>query len=326
MDRDKNLFAIGYLVFENRVIMAPMAGITDKAYRIIAGEMGCGLTFTEMVSDQALIYENRKTLAMLDIDNEPAPLAVQIFGSSPDTMARAAEKVVEHGAQVVDINMGCPTPKIVKNGEGSALMRDLSRARQVIQAVIKAVTVPVTVKMRKGWDDASETYLDLGRIAEEEGASAVTLHARTREQFFSGSADWLAIARLKQTVSIPVIGNGDIYEAADAQRMIETTGCDAVMIGRGCLGNPFIFTEATAILNGRELPAPLTIEERFNMALHHFDLVAEFKGMDKAISEMRKQFAWYLRGIPGAARARQEINQALTRQEIAAILSQLAQR
>ncbi|MGE5404839.1 MAG: tRNA dihydrouridine synthase DusB [Candidatus Saccharibacteria bacterium] len=326
MDRDKHLFSIGNLTFDNRVIMAPLAGITDKAYRIIAGEMGCGLTFTEMVSDQALIYENRKTLAMLDIDNEPAPLAVQIFGSSPDSMARAAEKVAQYGAKIIDINMGCPTPKIVKNGEGSALMRDLPRAREIIRAVVKAVEVPVTVKMRKGWDDSSVTYLELGRIADEEGVSAVTLHARTREQFFSGHADWSAISQLKQNVSIPVIGNGDIFEPEDAWRMIETTNCDAVMIGRGCLGNPFIFASAKALLDKQELPPQPALEQRFSIALRHFDLVAEFKGMDKAISEMRKQFAWYLRGVPGAARARQEINQAITRQEIAEILSELAHR
>ncbi len=317
-------FSIGEHVFKNRVVSAPMAGITDKAYRIIAASFGCGLNFTEMISDQALLHRHRKTLAMLDVSQEKVPAVVQLFGGQPHNMARAAAIVEEKGALIIDINMGCPTPKIVKNGEGVALMRDLPRAREIIRRVIKAVSIPVTIKMRKGWDDSSINFLELCRIAEEEGVQAITLHPRTREMFFSGKADWNAIKEAKEAVKIPVIGNGDIFKASDAQEMIRLTGCDAVMIGRGALGNPFLFAATAALLNGQPAPPARTPQERIQIALAHFDLMEALKGTYRAIVEMRKHLAWYIKGMPGSAQARNRINQAVTREEIAAILHNLA--
>ncbi|MGE5422397.1 MAG: tRNA dihydrouridine synthase DusB [Ignavibacteriales bacterium] len=313
-------FKIGNLTFKNQVISAPMAGITDKAYRTIAASFGCGLTFTEMISDQALIHGHHRTKSMLDTGDEQVPAVVQIFGSQPQYMREAAVFVREYGARIIDINMGCPTPKIVKNGEGSALMKDLVRAREVIRAVVSAVDVPVTVKMRKGWDEDGINYLELAHIAEGEGVQAITIHPRTREQFFSGHSDWTAIARIKEAVNIPVIGNGDIFCAEDALAMMSETGCDAVMIGRGALGNPFILREVAAALAGETIPPGPTMEERIRTALHHLDLVAELKGYDRAIPEMRKHFAWYTKGLKGAARARDLINQATTREQIIEIL------
>ncbi|MGE5543801.1 MAG: tRNA dihydrouridine synthase DusB [Bacillota bacterium] len=316
-------FRIGDHVFKNRVISAPMAGVTDKAYRIMAASFGCGLNFTEMISDQALLHGHHKTMAMLDLSQETIPAVVQIFGGQPQNMARAAAIAEDKGAIIIDINMGCPTPKIVKNGEGAALMKDLSRAREVIRAVVNAVRVPVTVKMRKGWDDTSINFLELCKIAEAEGVKAITLHPRTREQFFSGRADWNAIREAKAALSIPVIGNGDIFDARDALEMIRLTGCDAVMIGRGALGNPFLFAATAALLDGAEVPPGPTPYQRMQTALRHFDLMLELKGTSRTIAEMRKHLAWYIRGIPGAAQARNRLNQATTREEIASILQAL---
>ena len=316
-------FSIGEHVFRNRVVSAPMAGVTDKAYRIMAASFGCGLNFTEMISDQALLYGHHKTMAMLDRSEETIPAVVQLFGGQPQNMARAAAIAEEQGAIIIDINMGCPTPKIVKNGEGAALMRDLPRAREVIRAVVNAVRVPVTVKMRKGWDDGSINYLELCRIAEAEGVKAVTLHPRTREQFFAGRADWNAIREAKAAVAIPVIGNGDIFEAREALEMIGLTGCDAVMIGRGALGNPFLFQAAAALLNDETVPPTPSPRQRLQTALQHFDLMADLKGLSRTIAEMRKHLAWYIKGIPGAAQARNRLNQATTREEIASILQNL---
>lgn len=316
-------FSIGEHVFNNRVISAPMAGITDKAYRIMAASFGCGLNFTEMISDQALLYGHHKTMAMLDLSQETIPAVVQLFGGKAQNMARAATIAEEQGAIIIDINMGCPTPKIVKNGEGAALMKDLPRAQELIRAVVSAVRVPVTVKMRKGWDDSCITFLELCRIAEEEGVKAITLHPRTREQFFSGQADWSAISEAKAAVKIPVIGNGDIFDPRDAQEMIRLTGCDAVMIGRGALGNPFLFAATAAVLNGEAAPRVPDPQQRIQTALQHFDLMAEFKGYHRATVEMRKHLAWYIKGMPGGARARSRLNQATTREELATILQNL---
>lgn len=314
------MIKIGSVLIPNRVFSAPMAGVTDKAFRQIIRSCGAGLIYTEMISDMGLVYGQQRTHKMLDLQGEEHPLAVQIFGSEAEPMARGAQLAASQGADIIDINMGCPTPKIVKNGEGAALMLDIPRARQVIRAVVKAVQVPVTVKMRLGWNSDKINYLDLAMAAREEGAAAIALHARTRDQFYSGQADWSHIARLKKTVDIPVIGNGDIWSADDALRMVEETGCDAVMIGRGIMGNPFLIRETVALLERGERIAPPTAEERVNLASRHLDLACRYKGESVAVREMRKHFSWYLKGMRGAAQLRQQINQATTRQQLLNIL------
>ncbi len=310
------MLAIGTVTISNRVIAAPMAGVTDKANRIIARSFGCGMTCSEMISDMGLIYGQKKTQHIADISGETRPISVQIFGSDPEKMAEGAIIVEKMGADIIDINMGCPTPKIVKNGEGSALMLDLSRSRNIIRSIVQAVKVPVTVKMRRGWEDGSTTYMKLAELAEQEGAKALILHARSRMQFYSGQADWSLIKELKKHTTIPVIGNGDIWSAEDALRMMEETGCDAVMIGRASLGNPFIFRETVQLVErGIKIPHP-TWEERIQTALRHLDLACTFKGEAVAVREMRKHFSWYIKGRSGAAKIRQQINTAQTREEL----------
>lgn len=311
---------IGSLKLANPVIAAPLSGITDKAFRLLAEEAGCGLVSTEMISVNALAYENEKTKTMFDMSGERGPTCVQIFGNDPCRMAAAAEVVVNSGAGVVDINMGCPAPKVVKNFEGCALMTNLSLARKIIEAVVKAVDVPVTIKIRKGWDKNSVNAVELAEIAESCGAAAVTVHGRTRDQFYSGRADWDIIARVRTAVSIPVIGNGDIKEPPDALSMIRQTGCDGVMIGRGALGNLWLFRQTVCLLEtGKMLPDP-DFNEKIEMAIRHLQMVASFKGEHKAVTEMRKHIAWYLKGIKNSVKIRELINKALTVEKIIEIL------
>lgn len=314
------MFCIGNVKIANQVVFAPMAGITDRACRIIAKSFGCGLVFTEMISDMGLVYQQARTQRIADTSGEQRPVAVQIFGSNPVSMAEATRIVQDMGADIIDINMGCPTPKIVRNGEGAALMLNIPLARAIIRAVVDTAQVPVTVKMRKGWDTGNETCLELARIAEEEGVAAITLHPRSRMQFFSGHSDWAMIKAVKDLVRIPVIGNGDIHSADDALRMLQTTGCDAVMIGRAALGNPFILRETVEFLNtGHRLPPP-TREEQLEAAEQHLQLAIELKGEWVGLREMRKQLAWYFKGRPGAAQIRTQINQATSKEEILKII------
>lgn len=315
------MFAIGNINISNRVLAAPLAGVSDRAFRIIAKSFGCGMVYSEMISDMGLVYNQQKTRRLADTTEEEPPVAIQIFGSQVEPMVKAALIVEAMGAKIIDINMGCPTPKIVKSGEGAALMMDIPRSREIIRAVVRAVRVPVTVKMRKGWDDNHITCLALARVAEEEGAAAVTLHPRTRAQFFSGQADWEIITRVKQALTIPVIGNGDIWSARDAVRMIETTGCDAVMIGRAGMGNPFIFRETVELLENGKIIASPDPSERMRIALKHLDLACRFKGEKTAVREMRKHLSWYIKGMPGAARIREELNRAVTREEMVDIIA-----
>lgn len=313
---------IGGIQLANRVILAPMAGVTDLPFRLLAKEMGCGLVYTEMVSDKGLIYNNETTHSMLQIDNRERPVAIQIFGSEPESMVKAAKIVEQAGADIIDINMGCPTPKIVKNGEGSALMKKPDLAYAIIASVVEAVSVPVTVKIRKGWDESSINAVEIARLAERAGARAVSVHGRTREQFYTGQADWTIIKAVKESVSIPVNGNGDIRSPYDAARILTETGCDGIMIGRGAQGNPWIFRQVAHYLaTGEILPGP-TKEERFAMLLRHLEMLVDFKGEHIGIREMRSHAAWYTKGLPHSAELRMRFNQAETREDYIAIIDQ----
>ena len=311
---------IGSVVLPNPVISAPMAGVSDKPFRILAKEAGCGLVYTEMISDMALVHNNLNTQKMLDLTGETPPISVQVFGSRPEIMAEAASLIQAAGADIIDINMGCPAPKICKNNEGCALMCNLPLAGEIIEAVVRRVKVPVTVKMRKGWTEASVNAVELAQLAEAKGAAAVTVHGRTRGQFYSGQADWDIIRQVKAAVGIPVIGNGDIWSALDAQRMLEQTGCDGIMIGRGAMGNPWIFREVVHFLaSGEILPKP-SPQEKIQTAIRHLNMLAKTKGDWVAVREMRKHASWYIKGLRDAARAREKLVQAQTVQEMEQVL------
>lgn len=312
---------IGDLELESPVFLAPMAGITDLPYRILARELGCGLVYSEMVSDKGINYRNTHTIEMLQSRREERPLALQLFGAEPESIAKAASYVESLGiADIIDINMGCPAPKVVKNGEGSALMKDEKKAFSIMAAVKKAVCLPVTVKMRKGWDKASVNVVRMAKLAEEAGMAAIAVHGRTREEYYTGHADWDIIAEVKRAVRIPVIGNGDVRTCADAARMFLKTGCDAVMIGRAAQGNPWIFRALRHFLKtGEELPA-VSLTERKSLIMRHLDMLIAHKGDYIGSREMRKHAAWYTKGLPHSADLRFQFNQAETREEFEAIL------
>ena len=307
---------IGNKILKNNIILAPMAGVTDKAFRLITKPFGPSLMYTEMVSGKGLLYKNKKTQVLLEVLDEEKPTAAQIFGHEPDVMARIAEGALSYGAEFIDINMGCPAPKIVNNGDGSALMKNPELASKIIKAVKNAVDVPVTVKFRAGWDSNTINAFEFAKMAESSGADAVTVHGRTREQFYSGKADLEIIKQVKQSVNIPVIGNGDINSRASAKKMLEYTSCDGIMIGRAAQGNPWIFKEITEYIeNGRVLPLP-SLHERCSVAEKHLKMLVEFKGEHRGILEGRKHMAWYFKGISGGAKLRNKINQCCTLDEM----------
>jgi nifR3 family TIM-barrel protein len=297
---------IGTVRLPTNLILAPMAGITNLAMRILARRQGAALCFTEMVSVEGLVREGRKSFELLRRTEEDHPLGVQIFGSDPESLARAARMVEPHG-ELIDINMGCPVRKVVSNGSGSGLMRDPAAVGRILRAVRTAVDKPLTVKIRSGWACNQQTFREVARIAEEEGCDAITFHPRSRSQMFDGRADWSLLAELKGLVGIPVIGSGDLFTAADAVRMLEETGCDGVMLARGAMGNPWIFRETLALLEGRVIPPP-TAAERGEVALQHLELFAALEGERVAVREMRKHLAWYAHGVPGAALFRGRVN------------------
>ena len=311
---------IGSVMLDNNIFLAPMAGVTDISFRILCKRQGCGLTYTEMVSAKGLHYKSDNTAVLLEIAPAEKPAAVQVFGSDPELVAKAARHAEAGGAAIVDINMGCPTPKIVKNGDGSALMKKPGLVREIVRATVKAVEVPVTVKIRKGWDEDSVNAVEIAVAAASEGAAAVAVHGRTREQFYSGTADWGIIKQVKNAVGIPVIGNGDITKPEDARRMLEETGCDAIMIGRGAQGNPWIFRRTLEYLRtGALLPEP-DYSQRVEAIITHMDMVTTLKGEGIGVKEMRKHAAWYLKGIPGSARIKSEIFKMSTCAEVKALL------
>lgn len=307
---------IGNITLDNNLFLAPMAGITDKAFRIITKPFGPALMYTEMVSGKALHYNNKRTQDLLDVLPEEKPVAVQIFGHDPDIMGEIAEGALKHGASLIDINMGCPAPKIVNNGDGSALMKDPDLAGRVIKSVCNSVNVPVTVKFRMGWDDDSINAVEFGKIAEANGAAAITVHGRTRKAFYSGKADYEIIRRVKESVSIPVIGNGDVIDIDSATRLLNETGCDGIMIGRGAQGNPWIFSELLEYFKNGTLPTPPTLEERVSVALKHLDLLVEFKGEHRGVLEGRKHMAHYFKGVKGGAKLRDSINKQSTKEDM----------
>lgn len=301
---------IGSVCIPNRVALAPMAGICDKTYRRLAKEQGVGLVCTEMVSAKGLLYENEKTARMIQVLPEEHPVSVQLFGREPEVLAAAAERVAAAGADIVDLNMGCPVAKVVRNGEGSALMKDPVLAARIVRAMVQAVAIPVTVKLRLGWDAASRNAAEVAARLEDAGAAALVVHGRTREQLYTGRADWEAVGAVVRAVSIPVWGNGDVTDGPSARRLLEQTGCAGVAVGRAALGYPFVFREILHYLEtGEELPPP-SREERAAMMLRHLRDLAEEKGEAVAVREMRTHAVGYLRGLRGAAAIRRELMRA----------------
>ncbi len=302
----------------NPLVLAPMAGITDLPFRVICREMGAGIVYSEMVSAEALIRDQQRTLAMLATDPRERPVAFQLFGSRPASLAQAAKILSERPIDIIDINMGCPVPKVLKSGAGSALLRDLGLARELMQAVVGASSLPVTVKIRLGWDAKSIVAVELARLAEAAGVSAITVHGRTKVMGFSGKADWSMIRTAREAVSIPVIGNGDVRSATDAKRMLDETGCDGVMIGRAIEGNPWIFREAKTFLETGTVPAHPSIEERHAVMLRHLNDVTALLGENVGVREMRKHLCWYTKGLPGGAEFRERINHVVRLDEVKA--------
>ena len=316
-------FAIGDIRVDPPLILAPMAGITNRAFRLMCKQAGaCGLVSTEMVSAYALRYGHWRTRAMLDWTDEERPVSAQIFGGDPDVVAEGARIAEQAGADVIEINMGCPVPKVVKTGAGAALLKDLPRARAMISAVVRAVGVPVTVKTRRGWDESEETALEIARMVESLGGAGITVHGRAAVQGYLGRADWGVIQRVKDAVRIPVIGNGDVRTPQDARRMFDETGCDGVMIGRAALGNPWVFRRVhTYLQTGLVLPEP-GFDERIEAARRHARLLVECLGEKRAANEMRGHIAWHLKGVPGAAAFRARIMAAQSLADVEDILDE----
>lgn len=311
---------IGNVELRNNILLAPMAGITDLPFRLICEKYGAGLTCTEMISSKGLYYNDSKTKQLLNVENEQRPVAAQIFGSDIEALKKASEYVGKF-VDIVDINFGCPAPKIVKNGDGSKLLQNLELLEQIARKVVKASSVPVTAKIRKGWDKDNIVAIEAAKILESAGISAITIHGRTREEYYSGTADWQIIKKVKEAVNIPVIGNGDIRGKEDAMRMFEETNVDGIMIGRASIGNPWIFEEVVNYLSGNRQRS-VTNEERLNVILEHINLEIQEKGENTAIKEMRKHLAYYIRNTKDASKLREKINKIDNKEELVDCLNE----
>ena len=313
---------IGNVKLANPYILAPMAGVTDRPFRLLCKEQGAGLLCMEMISAKALQYKNRNTKALLSIDPREYPVSLQLFGSDPKIISEQAKAIEELPFQILDINMGCPVPKVVKNGEGSALMKNPKLVYEIVYQTARAIEKPVTVTIRKGFDETCVNAVEIARVIEEAGGAAVAVHGRTREQYYSGQADWEIIRKVKEAVSIPVIGNGDVTSGEKALKMKEETGCDGIMIGRGAQGNPWIFQDLLEYERTGQMPGRPSAKELKETMLRHARLQIEFKGGYLGIREMRKHVAWYTKGLPGSAKLRDEINQVESYEELEALLDE----
>jgi len=317
---------IGNVTLENNLILAPMAGVTDLPFRLLCKEQGAGLLCMEMVSAKAILYKNKNTEELLKIDERELPVSLQLFGSDPDIISNIARQIEDRPFDILDINMGCPVPKIVNNGEGSALMKNPKLAGEIIEKTVKAIEKPVTVKIRKGFDDEHINAVEMAKVAEASGAAAIAVHGRTREQYYSGKADWEIIRQVKEAVSIPVIGNGDLLTAEDVILMYKQTGCDGFMIGRGAQGNPWIFKQVLNFFETGEHMEKPSFKEVAEMMLRHARMMLEFKGEYTGIREIRKHGAWYTAGYPNSAKLRVMINEVETYNELEALLYKVCEQ
>lgn len=306
---------IGNLELKNNIILAPMAGVTDKPFRIICKEMGVGLTVTEMISSKAVFYNDSKTKKLYNLDGEEGPIAIQLFGSDLEAIKYATEEVSKL-ADIIDFNMGCPAPKIVKNGDGSRLLLDLDLVEKIVRTIRNNTDKPITFKIRKGWDENNIVAVEVAKVIEKAGADAITIHGRTRKEFYSGKADWDIIKQVKENVSIPVIGNGDIIDEESAEKMFEYTNVDGIMVGRAAFGNPWIFKEIIYYLqNGKKMEKP-TLDERFNVMMKHIEMEVQEKNEEVAVKEMRKQLSWYIKSLKDSSHMRDKINKIATKEEL----------
>ena len=318
---------IGNVEIPGKLALAPLAGVSDLPFRTVCRELGAALCYTEMVSAKALVYQDGKTKGLLLTDGGDHPVSAQIFGSDPVSMGEAAAKALEiSGADIIDINMGCPVGKIVKSGDGSALMKTPELARDIIETVRRSVSVPVTVKFRKGWDSGRVNAVEFAKMAEEAGAYAIAVHGRTRSQMYSGRADWDIIRQVKEAVKVPVIANGDIFEPQDAVKILERTGADMAMIARGSFGDPWIFQQANALLEGKPMPEKPSLEERLATARRQMDMAIEQKGEKLGCLEARRHLAWYLRGIPHGSKMRQAVIAISSREELYRIIEEIGRK
>lgn len=313
---------IGNVTLQNQVILAPMAGVTDLPFRLLCKEQGAGLLCMEMVSAKAIYYNNRNTDTLMEIDDRERPVSLQLFGSDPYIMSEMAKRIEERPFDILDVNMGCPVPKVVNNGEGSALMKDPALVRKIVTAMARAVKKPLTVKIRKGFDEDHVNAVEIARIIEDSGAAAIAVHGRTRQQYYSGKADWEIIRKVKEAVSIPVIGNGDVDSPRKAREMLEQTGCDGVMVGRAAQGNPWIFRQIVHYLDtGELLPGP-TVRQVKDMMLRHARMQLQYKGEYTGMREMRKHVAWYTAGFPHSSRLRAALNEISSLEELEQLLEE----